>query len=378
MFFISAFNFTVTQGMINGLIFYANIVWTYQSIFFLQELISNPVLTFLKIFIAWINLDFGIETCFVDGLNALWKAGLQFVFPIYIWVITGLIIMAAKYSTRLTNLLGNRSVPVLGTLFLFSYVKLLQISFSVIKFSTLTYYDDKSTTLVWSKDGNINYTDLRHIVLLVVGIATLLFLLPYTVLLLFIQYLRKASNFCLLKSITKLHPVFDAYFAPLKHKHQYWFGVLLLARAVTLITFVSTSNIPQSANVFILFVLGTALLLYVTLVRPYKSLAILVLQSSFLANLVFLSGPISFTYHKDVSDTSRPSTKTAVVMMSTGVAFLQFCGMVIYPLFASRCSPGERGCNPHNNVEVHLDRPVSNTGYRDSILNESQPLVPTY
>ena len=95
--------------------------------------------------------------------------------------------MAAKYSTRLTNLLGNRGVPVLGTLFLLSYVKLLQISFSVIKFSTLTYYDDESTTLVWSKDGNISYTDLRLIVLLVVGIATLLFLLPYTVLLLFIQ-----------------------------------------------------------------------------------------------------------------------------------------------------------------------------------------------
>ena len=150
------------------------------------------------------------------------------------------------------------------------------------------------------------------------------------------------------------------------------------ARAVTLITFVSTFNIPQSANIFILFVLGTALLLYVTLVRPYKSLAILVLQSSFLANLVFLSGSISFTYHKDVSDISRPSTKTAVVMISTGVAFIQFCGMVIYPLFASRCSPGERKCSPRKKAEVHLDSAASNAGYRDSILNESQPLVPTY
>ncbi len=380
VFFIGAFNLTVTQGMIDGLVFYANIVWTYQSIFFPQELISNPVLTFLKTFIAWINLDFGIETCFVDGLNALWKAGLQFVFPFYIWIITGLITMAAKYSTRLTNLLGSRGVPVLGTLFLLSYVKLLQTSFSIMQPSTLTYCDDKSATLVWSKDGNINYTDPRHIVLLVAGFATLLFLLlPYTVLMLLIQCFRKLSNFCLLKLITKLHPVFDAYFAPLKHKHQYWFGVLLLARAVTLITFVSTSNIPQSANVFIIFVIGTALLLYMTLVRPYKSLAALMLQSSFLANLVFLSGSISFTYHQDMSDTFRPLIKTVAVTVSTGVAFLQFCGIVFYPIFASRCSLGERRCSPHKKAEVqHLDSTASNAGYRDSILNESQPLVPTY
>ena len=36
VFFISALNLTVTQGAINGLIFYANIVWIYQSIFFAQ------------------------------------------------------------------------------------------------------------------------------------------------------------------------------------------------------------------------------------------------------------------------------------------------------------------------------------------------------
>ncbi len=195
VFFISAFNLTVTQGMIDGLIFYANIVWSYQRIFFPQELISNPVLTFLKTFITWINLDFGIETCFVDGLNALWKAGLQFVFPFYIWAIAGLIIMAAKYSTRLTNFLGNRGVPVLGTLFLLSYVKLLRTSFSIMEFSTLTW-EDNSTFLVWSMDGNINYTDLHHILLLVVGLATLLFfLLPYTTLLFLIQCFRKISHF---------------------------------------------------------------------------------------------------------------------------------------------------------------------------------------
>ena len=47
VFFISALNLTVTQGMINGLIFYANIVWTYQSILLPQQVESKPVLCLL-------------------------------------------------------------------------------------------------------------------------------------------------------------------------------------------------------------------------------------------------------------------------------------------------------------------------------------------
>ena len=385
VFFISAFNLTVTQGMINGLIFYANIVWTYQSIFFPQELKPNPVLVFLKTFIAWINLDFGIETCFVDGLGALWKTALQFIFPFYIWIIVGLIIVAAKYSIRLTNLLGNRAVPVLGTLFLLSYVKLLQTSFSIVDFSILTWDNQtvSSKSVVWSIDGKVNYTDPRHILLLVAGLATLLFfLLPYTMLLFLMQCLRKISHFWPLKWIMQFHPVYDAYFAPLKHKHQYWFGVLLLARVVLLTMFVSTFNVPQSVNILILFVVGTALLLYMTLVQPYKNTAILVLQSSSLANLILLSGLTTFADVKDTCTTNelRTRIKTAAIMTSTGVVFLQFCGIVLYQIIAPRCL---RRCCPHKQAEVELDDDDdsiadSNANYRDSIFNESQPLLPTY
>ena len=79
MFFISALNLTVTQGMINGLIFYANVAWTYQSILFPKEVESSLVLAFLKTFIAWLNLDFGIQTCLVKGLDAFWKTWLQYI-----------------------------------------------------------------------------------------------------------------------------------------------------------------------------------------------------------------------------------------------------------------------------------------------------------
>ena len=59
VFFISVLNLTVTSGMINGLIFYANIVWMYQSVLFPNQIPRE--LIFFKTFIAWLNLDLGLK-----------------------------------------------------------------------------------------------------------------------------------------------------------------------------------------------------------------------------------------------------------------------------------------------------------------------------
>ena len=122
--FILLLNLTVTQGLINGLVLYANILWTYKDILFPPE--KQQTMLAFQVFIAWLNLDFGIESCFIVGLTAFWKTWLQFLFPLYIWLIAGIIIIVCHYSSHLTNLIGNRAVPLLATLFLLSYTKLLR------------------------------------------------------------------------------------------------------------------------------------------------------------------------------------------------------------------------------------------------------------
>ena len=78
-------------------------------------------------------------------------------------------------------LLGDRAVPVLNTLLLLSYMKLLWIVVASLEFSTLSKYPQESTSLVWSIDGTLDYFGTKHISLFVAGLATLLFLwLPYT------------------------------------------------------------------------------------------------------------------------------------------------------------------------------------------------------
>ena len=390
VFFITALNLTVSQGMVNGLIFYTNVVWTYQSIFFSKNQENYSTLIFLRTFTAWVNLDFGIEACFFNGLTAFWKAWLQFIFPFYIWAIAGLIIVASRYSTRLTNLLGNRAVPVLCSLFLLSYIKLLRLVVTALEFSILTFYLDsftKTHSLVWSVDGNLSYFGFPHILLFIAGLATLLILcLPYTLLLLFMQLIRRLPHFKLINWIMQFHPVYDAYFAPLKHKHQYWFGVLLLARVILLMTFVSTFAIPQYINLLILLILVTSLTFYIAVVQPYRSTSILTLQTSFLVNLAILSGFVTVS-----SLSNRPTLHSIAVGISTGVAFIQFCGIVLYAIVTIIRSRLKRVgyCN-HENMQEEDSTDFIDDHDRDiaecDVINgdEVQPLlsvvsnVPTY
>ena len=119
-----------------------------------------------------------------------------------------------------------------------------------------------------------------------------------------------------------VHPVYDAYFAPLKHKHQYWFGVLLLMKEILLVTFA----IPQSINLLLLFVFTVSLLYYMCLVHPYKSSGIL---GSFILNILLLSGFYFFTYTQH----NVQSTQQAIAIgLSTGAAFLRFSGIVLMPI----------------------------------------------
>ena len=57
VFFIKLLDLTVSHGLINGLIFYANVIKPNEHIF-LPPRNTNP----LTIFISWLNLDLGIET----------------------------------------------------------------------------------------------------------------------------------------------------------------------------------------------------------------------------------------------------------------------------------------------------------------------------
>ena len=328
VFFIKVLDLTVARGTMNGLILYSNIVCVNRSIFFYQMETFPRIQQFLQVFISWLNLDLGIETCFINGLNGYWKTWLQFAFPLYVWSIAGAMIISARYSTRAGRLFGNNSVPVLATLILLSYTKLLRTLIVSFGFSVLDY--PQGPRVVWSFDGNVPFFGAAHSILFLVSLSVLLFLwLPYTLILLTLQWLRRKSNLKLLRWINRLKPFFDAYVGRLKPAHQYWVGLLLLVRMFLLVLFTSTSTVAPRVSIAAILVTCMALFLYrVYSGSVYKSLALSLLEDSFTINLAILA--VATLYKSDSA-----KSDVAVVYTSIGLVLLEFLGIVAYHIFSA-------------------------------------------
>ena len=371
--FISALNLTVTQGMINGLIFYANIVWTNQGILLSQQVKSNFALAFLRTLMAWLNLDFGIQTCFVKGLNAIHKIWPQYLFILYVWVIAVAIIFAASHSTKLTKILGNRPVPILVTLFLLSYTKLFQIIIASVGFTRINVFgtnsSDKNYTLtVWSLNGNYIYCHYPHVLLFLPALLVFLTIwLPYTLVLFSVQWLRKMSHFKLLKWVPKFNPVWDAHLAPLKDKHHYWFGVLLIVRGILLVIITLTSTAYPKINFILLTITASLLLLYSNYYRVYKN-KLIQLNENFFLFLLILIGTTGIL---------EEQTRRIIVYVSIGIGLLFFCGMIVGRWFGSCCKKGkvERDFIPANKQRKMRQEISDDARFRDSVLDETEPLL---
>ena len=275
---------TVASGTLHGLIFYANIVAANHHIFIPQSS-SNPA----GIFIAWLNLDLGIQTCFYNGMDGFSRIWLEFVFPVYVWVIVGCLVYISERSTMVTKLLGSNAVPVLATLFLLSYTKLLRTIIAALSLTFLYYPYGRE--VVWIQDANIPLT--KYIFLPLVALVFLLFLfVPYTSLLLLGQWLQPKSHLCLLSWLRnhKLKAILDSYYAPYKQNHRYWTGLLLLLRCGLFLVF--AFNVSGNDSVNLLVISLTALAVSVAFGfsgMVYKNCYLNALELSFILNLGVLA-----------------------------------------------------------------------------------------
>lgn len=313
---IHVLDLTVTHGTIGGLIFYANVLKSCESLFFLPG--QQNVLT---VFISWLNLDFGIETCFFDGLDGYAKTWLQFVFPLYLWVLAGLIVFFSRYR-RFSKILAGNAVPVLATMCLLSYHKLCRNAITIFSFSTLEA-PGNSTLFVWNYDANLSFRDAKVVVLFLTGLVVFLFLwLPFTIVLVFYQWLQRINHKKGCRWVFRLKPFFDANFGPLKDKHLYWVGILLLARAFLLLVFAiaSVSNDPE-VELLSIAVVATLLNLYSGnfVGQVFKNWYLSLLESSFFVNLVILCVA-----------TSLFGSQALIIYTSVSIALLEFIGIVCY------------------------------------------------
>ena len=315
--FILLLNITIATGTIHGLIFYANIVAANRALF-----IPRDTSKFLKVFIHWINLDLGIETCFYDGMNSQAKVIFQLVFPAYLFLLMFLIIILSKYSDSFAKLLSNRNpVAALGTLILLSYSKLLRFIIAALQSTVL----DSSHGMVWSYNGNVRYFSREHIPQFVAAIIILAAGGLFTVLLFFGQWFPLCSEWKLMKwtKNTKYIGFMDAYHAPFTPKHRYWVGLLLLALIIhNLVT--SFSPNPY-LPVISAGCLPVGIIVFKAMrIRVYKKWWNEFTETLFLLNLIFLAFGTLYTNIKTVN-----STGYALSNISVGITFVLFLVLVI-------------------------------------------------
>ncbi len=206
-------NLTVAKGIINGLIFYVNVVSVNGGIFFKSKA------SFVRIFVSILNLELGFPICFYNGMTEAAKIGLQFIFPVYLLLLCLVIIFLSRWSSKIQKLIQCNSIAVLATLFYLSYGKLLRTVIDCFSFATVA--SEHASKTIWLYDGNLQFFTGLHILLFLVAcFVTFLFLIPYTLPLVFIKSVDRHT--------IRLKPLFDAYAGPYKDRYRYWFGLRLV------------------------------------------------------------------------------------------------------------------------------------------------------
>ena len=312
---------TVSVGTINGLIFYANIIRAQHVTFFDSETVVR-----LNVFIAWLNFDLGIETCLFDGLDSYVEIWLQFCFPLYISIIALTIIISSHYSLRISKLCGKNIVPVLATLFLLSYAKLLRLVVDVVTFAKIKY-PNGHTKPVWLYDGNVDYLKGKHIPLFLATMLLQILLAIHPLSLMGIQWLVKISHYRAMSWVRKLKPFFDAYIGPYRAEHCYWTGLLLIVRIVLLMIFSFNQIRSPTPNLLAITVVSVGLLTYMAATKGvYKNSLPNYLEVFFLCNLGLTSAAVQY----ELVNNSHGQHSGVSIKISSGAAIFVFVGIIFF------------------------------------------------
>ena len=191
--------------------------------------------------------------------------------------IAHLLIIGSRYSSRIQRLTAQKALPVLATLLLLSYTKiLLTVCRVLFFFSSVVHLPSRHVEYAWSVDTSIPLFGTKFSMLFAICLMLFIILLPFNCLLLFI---RPLSCF---KLINKFKPLLDVYCGPYKDKYRYWTGLYLLMRAA----FFGLSAFDRRISLTSATILLGILLCIQGIVHPFKCKLTNIQESFILLNLL--------------------------------------------------------------------------------------------
>ena len=308
-------NLTVTQGTVVGLIFYANVVSVNINIFN-----HNRAQDFVFVFISLINLELGFPLCFFDGMTEVMKVGFQFIFPAYLLLLSVGIICLVRWSSRMQKLTASNGIHVLATLLYLGYAKILRTVIDSL--SIVTLRSEVKQHVIWLYDGNLEYFTHGHIGLVIAAVLTLLvFLVPYTIVLLFIKQFQRYSSL-------RFKPILDAYGGPYKDRYTYWVGLRLLTLTIMCSTYAISGTDNPSLTLMFELVFITLFIFWQALSKPFKNYFIELLDLSFTLNFIMMG--IASLHLLNVDLEAAAHNQKILVEVLISFVFVTFCGIIAF------------------------------------------------
>ncbi len=297
---LTKFNITASNGAINGLIFYANLVHANREAFF----VPFGTRGVLSSVIAWLNIDLGIYVCFYNGMNAYQKIWLELGYICYMWGLQITVIILCQRYILITRLFGENITKVLSTLILLLYFKVVRIIIDILqptRLINLTYMN-KSTTVL-SIDGSIEFGSPKHIPLVVIALVLSIVMILFTLCLLFNQVLIKISSFKCFKWVSRLQPFFETFTGPFNHNFIFWPGlrfVMRLMLSFLIITFTERKYILYGTSFIGFFCIICS---FLSPKGIYKKWSLNILDLFLMANLTIASLILAYYPRKKIVST---------------------------------------------------------------------------
>ena len=262
-------NLTVADGDIYGYIFMVNGLHIHIE----RVFPSNDGVAYILVSLS--NLDLGFEVCLYNGMTQYAATWLRFVFPIYVLFIVVGLAFASRYYTIIERLTRKRVIPVIATLCLLSYNKIMLVTFKgLFSYTVIHHVHSNKTDVYWSRDTDVHLFGAKFCLLFIFClILFLVLLLPTNILLIFS---RTAYRFRFI--VNNFKPFLDVYHAPFKEKCEYFLGLELVLRAIIFACF--SFKAQDTAAIY-----STVLIIYfghLCWVQPFKSRFNLMLYSSYL------------------------------------------------------------------------------------------------
>ena len=208
---------------INGFILFVNLL----SICSVNIFATKKEVAYVLILLS--NLDLGIEMCFYDGMTAYVDTWLQFIFPLYLLLIVLGLVMASRYISRVEKITRKKVIPVIATLYLLTYNKIMMVTFrGLASYNRIGYLYSGNTIVYWSPDTEILVSSTKFILLSIFCAVVLTFLIIPTIILLL--FTKRCFRFKFV--VTYFKPFIDAYQAPFKDDCRNLLGLELLLRTV--------------------------------------------------------------------------------------------------------------------------------------------------